>query len=282
MAKPIKICADSTCDLPKDLLEKYNIDVFALPVNLGDKPCLDGVDVHPDDLYEYYRRTGKLTTTSAPSPTMCEDWYRPYVEQGYAVIHFSISSEMTVTHANHKAGAAAFEDVYPVDSRSLSSGMGMLAIRAAKMVQEGKSVEEILAAVNELRDHIEVSFVLDQLEYMWKGGRCSGVAALGANVLKLKPCIEVRDAKMGVTKKYRGNLASVHMQFLEDKLKGRSDLDLDTIFITHSRIDPSYIEAVSNKIRELQPFANIIPTDASCSVCNHCGPNTLGIIYMTK
>lgn len=282
MAKPIKICADSTCDLPKELLEKYDIDVFALPVNLGDKPCLDGVDVQPEDLYEYYEKTGKLTTTSAPSPTMCEEFYRPYAEKGYAVIHFSISSEMTVTHNNAKAGAAAFDDIYPVDSRSLSSGMGMLAIKASKMAKEGKSVEEILAAVEALRDHIEVSFILDKLEYMWKGGRCSGVTALGANMLRLKPCIEVRDAKMGVTKKYRGNLAAVHLEFFEDKLKDRDDLDLDTIFITHSRIDPSYVDAAVKKIRSLQPFANVVPTDASCSVCNHCGPNTLGIIYMTK
>lgn len=282
MAKKVKICADSTCDLTPELLQQYDIDVFALPVNLGDKPCLDGVNVQPEDLYEYYRTTGKLTTTSAPSAVEYQEFFKPYAEKGLAVIHFSISSEMTITHQNCRTAAADFEDFYAIDSRSLSSGMGRLAIEAAVLAQQGLEAGEIVDQINAMRNKMEVSFILDTLEYMWKGGRCSGVTALGANMLKLKPCIEVRDGKMEVGKKYRGHLGNVHDAYIEAKLKGRTDLDLSSIFITHSGIEQQYIDRAVAKIRQVQPFAEIQVTRAGCSVSNHCGPGTLGIIYMTK
>lgn len=281
--KKVKICADSTCDLTPELLEKYNIDVFALPVNLGDKPCLDGVDVHPEDLYQYYRSTGKLTTTAAPSPVECREFYRKYAEEGLAVIHFSISSEMTITHANHRLGAEEFEDIYPVDSYSLSSGMGRLALEAAALAQQGYDVPTILQKVEEMKSHIEVSFILDTLEFLWKGGRCSGLSALGANMLRLKPCIEVKEGKMVVGKKFRGSLSHVHEEYITQRLKDRTDLRLDKIFITHSGgLDQSVIDAAVKKVRELQHFDEVYVTRAGCSVSNHCGPGTLGLIYMTK
>ncbi len=263
-------------------MERYEIDTFALPVNLGDKPCLDGVDVQPDDLYEYYRTTGKLTTTSAPSVLEYHDFFKPYAEQNLSVIHFSISSEMTITHQNCRTATEEFEDFYAIDSRSLSSGMGRLAIEAAMMAQEGMEAPAIVEKINGMRGKMEVSFILDTLEYMWKGGRCSGVTALGANMLKLKPCIEVKDGKMEVGKKYRGHLGNVHDEYIETKLKGRTDLDLSRIFITHSGIEQQYLNRAVAKVRQVQPFGEVIVTRAGCSVSNHCGPGTLGIIFMKK
>ena len=278
MAKKVKICADSTCDLSPELLSQYDIDVFALPVNLGEKACLDGIDVQPDDLYQYYRTTGKLSTTSAPSMPEYLEFFKKYVEQGVAVIHFSISSEMTITHNNCRMAAETLPDVYAIDTQSLSSGMGRLAIEAAKMAQEGMDAERI----NQKKNLVEVSFILDTLEFLWKGGRCSGLSAMGANLLKLKPCIEVKDGKMVVGKKYRGQLGNVHGEYIENCLKGRTDLDLSLIFITHSGIEQQYIDRAVAKVKQVQPFQEVIVTKAGCSVSSHCGPGTLGIIYMRK
>lgn len=282
MAKKVKICADSTCDLTPELLTRYDIDVFALPVNLGDKPCLDGVNVQPNDLYEYYRTTGKLTTTSAPSSVEYIEFFKKYVEQGVAVIHFSISSEMTITHNNCRMAAETLPDIYAIDSRSLSSGMGRLAVEAAIMAEQGMDAPAIVEQINRIKEHVEVSFILDTLEFLWKGGRCSGLSAMGANLLKLKPAIEVKDGKMVVGKKYRGHLGNVHDEYIETKLKGRTDLQLDRIFITHSGIEQQYIDRAVAKVKQVQPFGEVIVTRAGCSVSNHCGPGTLGIIYMTK
>ena len=282
MAKKVKICADSTCDLSPELLSQYDIDVFALPVNLGERACLDGVDVQPDDLYDYYRTTGKLSTTSAPSMPEYLEFFKKYVEQGVAVIHFSISSEMTITHNNCRMAAETLPDVYAIDTQSLSSGMGRLAIEAAKMAQEGLDAETIVERINQKKDLVEVSFILDTLEFLWKGGRCSGLSAMGANLLKLKPCIEVKDGKMVVGKKYRGQLGNVHSEYIENCLKGRTDLDLSLIFITHSGIEQQYIDRAVAKVKQVQPFQEVIVTKAGCSVSSHCGPGTLGIIYMRK
>ena len=282
MAKKVKICADSTCDLSPELLSQYDIDVFALPVNLGEKACLDGIDVQPDDLYQYYRTTGKLSTTSAPSMPEYLEFFKKYVEQGVAVIHFSISSEMTITHNNCRMAAETLPDVYAIDTQSLSSGMGRLAIEAAKMAQEGMDAESIVERINQKKNLVEVSFILDTLEFLWKGGRCSGLSAMGANLLKLKPCIEVKERKMVVGKKYRGQLGNVHGEYIENCLKGRTDLDLSLIFITHSGIEQQYIDRAVAKVKQVQPFQEVIVTKAGCSVSSHCGPGTLGIIYMRK
>ena len=282
MAKKVKICADSTCDLSPELLSQYDIDVFALPVNLGEKACLDGIDVQPDDLYQSDRTTGKLSTTSAPSMPEYLEFFKKYVEQGVAVIHFSISSEMTITHNNCRMAAETLPDVYAIDTQSLSSGMGRLAIEAAKMAQEGMDAESIVERINQKKNLVEVSFILDTLEFLWKGGRCSGLSAMGANLLKLKPCIEVKDGKMVVGKKYRGQLGNVHGEYIENCLKGRTDLDLSLIFITHSGIEQQYIDRAVAKVKQVQPFQEVIVTKAGCSVSSHCGPGTLGIIYMRK
>ncbi len=277
----VKIVADSTCDLSPEVLEQYQIEVIPLPVNLGDKPCLDGVDVHPADLFEYVRETGKLPTTSAPTPAYYEELYQKWTEEGYSVVHFSISLAFTVTHNIAKMAAQSFPNVYPVDSRNISAGMGILAIQAARLRDQGLSAQEIANRVRAMTDRVQTSFILDTLQYMYKGGRCTGVAALGANLLNLKPCIEVQDGAMEVGKKYRGKLESVLEQYTEARLKGKSHLDLDQILIAHCYVDQKILDRVIQKIKECQPFREILVLDTGCSVSVHCGPNTLGLIYMT-
>lgn len=282
MEHKIKIVADSTCDLSPELIERYGIEIIALPVNLGDRPYLDGVDVFPQDLFDYTKSTGKLPTTSAPTPAYYEDFYKSWTQEGYSVVHFSISLAFTVTHNIARMAAENYPEVYPVDSRNISSGMGILALCAAQMRDEGVPAAQIAERCRALTDKVQTSFILDTLEYMYKGGRCTGVQALGANLLNLKPCIEVQNGSMGVTRKYRGSLGSVLEQYTEQKLKGRTDLDLKRILITHCYAEPELIARVTNKIKELQPFEEIIVTPTGCSVAVHCGPNTLGLIFMTK
>ena len=278
----IILSADSTCDLNSDLLERYGIETIALPVNLGDKACLDGIDVHTPDLFAYYKETGKLPTTSAPTPAYYEDFYQKWTGEGFEVVHLSISGEMTVTPNIARMAAENFPDVYPVDSRNVSSGMGMLAVYAAELRDQGLSAAEIADKVREQSKKVRTAFVISTLLYMYKGGRCTGVQMLGANLLNLKPCIEVQDGKMGVTKKYRGNLESVVCQMITDKLTNGEKLNPSRIMIAHYDAGEKVLAAAQKKIRELAPFQEIDINDTGCSVSVHCGPGTLGIIYMVQ
>ena len=278
----VKIVADSTCDLNSGLLQKYNIETIALPVNLGDKACLDGIDVHTPDLFQYYKESGKLPTTSAPTPAYYEDFYRKWTEEGYDVVHFSISAEMTVTPNIAKMAAENFPNVHPVDSRNVSCGMGILAVQAAVLRDQGLSAGEIEEKVLALRGKIRTSFVISTLEYLHKGGRCTGIQALGANLLNLKPCIEVQNGKMDVTKKYRGKLESVALSMIQDKLGSDEDVDLSRLYIACYDVPEETLKACKDKILSLRKFENLEVNTTGCSVAVHCGPGTIGIIYMAK
>ena len=282
MQNKVKIVADSTCDLSDELVERYQITVVPLPVNLGDRPCMDGVDVHTDDVFNYYRETKKLPTTSAPTPAYYEEFYKKWTEEGYDVVHFNISLAFTVTHNIARMAAENFPNIHPVDSRNLSTGMGSLAIYAAELRDQGLSAEEIAEKSRAMAKNVRTSFVLDTLEFMHKGGRCTGVQALGANLFNLKPCIEVKDGAMEVGKKYRGNLGNVLEQYVENRLAGKADIDEDRIFITHSGVSEDILKRVIGKIRQYQNFKEILVTYTGCSVAVHCGPNTMGLIYRVK
>ena len=282
MSNKVKIVADSTCDLNEGLLSQYGIETIALPVNLGDKACLDGVDVHTPDLFEYYRQTGKLPTTSAPTPAYYEEFYQKWTDEGYDVVHLSISGEMTVTPNIARMAAEHFSNVYPVDSRNVSSGMGILAVYAAELRDKGLSAAEIADAVREQSKKIRTAFVISTLLYMYKGGRCTGVQMLGANLLNLKPCIEVQDGKMGVTKKYRGSLEHVVCQMIRDKLTNGEEIDPSRMMIAHYDAGDKVVEAAKKTCLSLVPFRSFDVNGTGCSVSVHCGPGTLGIIYMVK
>jgi EDD domain protein, DegV family len=282
MERKVKIVADSTCDLNAELLKRYDIEVIPLNVNLGDQSYLDGVTVHTPDLFEYYNKTGKLPTTSAPTPAYYEDFYRRWTDEGCEVVHFSISSELTVTPNIAKMAAEKFGNVYPVDSRNVSSGMGIMAVKAAELRDAGVPAAEIAKTVAAMAGKVRTSVVISTLLYMYKGGRCTGLQALGANLLNLKPGMDVLNGKLELTRKYRGALEKVLCQMVEDKLKGADDIDLSRIMIINYDVKDSTIEAVKAKIREYQDFQEIIVNDCGCSVSVHCGPGTLGIIYMVK
>ena len=281
-SKKVIVISDSTCDLSPDLIEKYNIKIVPMSVTLGDKLYTDGVDITPDEIYAYFEENGTLPKTSAINMTDFCDVFEPYVNDGYAIICFTISSEMSTTFNNCRLAAEEFEDVYPIDSHNLSTGIGLTVLKAAEMAQNGESAENIVAAINAMIDCVDASFVIDKLNYLHKGGRCSSVAALGANLLKLKPCIEVKEGKMGVGKKYRGKYGDVLKEYVTERLANADDIELDRIFITHAGCDEQIVNAVYEQVKNALPFKEVLITRAGCTVSSHCGPDTLGILFVRK
>ncbi len=280
--KKIAITSDSTTDLNRELIERYNIGILPLLVTLGDKTYTDGVDIDADFIYDYHSKTGELPKTSAVNIPAATDFFEKYVNEGNAVIHFTISSEMSSTYQNCSIAASEFEDVYVIDTKNLSTGGGLLVIAAAEMAQKGMDAKEIAEAVTKLADNIDASFVIDSLEYLHKGGRCSAVAAFGANLLKLKPCITVKNGKMGVEKKYRGKYIDVLKEYTIDRLTNESDIDLDRVFITHAGCDDEVVNTVVDAVKKALPFKEVFITRAGCTVSSHCGRNTLGVLFIRK
>ena len=279
----VKIISDSTCDLSKELLEKYDISIVPLYVVMNDETKRDGLEVTPEDIYEYVDKNGRLPSTSAANIGDYLDTFKYWREQGYEVVHFDISSVFSSTHHNACMAAEEVGGVYVVDSRNLSTGQGLAVLYGAEMAQNGKSAKEIYDECTALTSKIEASFVVDSIDYLYKGGRCSALAAFGANLLKLKPCIEVKDGKMNPGKKYRGNISRVMLNYVEERLRGRDDIDKSRIFITHTKCSEEDVEAVRQKILEICPdFKEILETTAGCTVTTHCGPNTLGILFIRK
>lgn len=278
----IKITADSTCDLTPELLDRYDVELVPLSVILNDKLLKDGLEVTPDDLYRHVEATGNLPTTSANSVGEYQDLFARLSPQHDAVIHINISAEFSSCYQNACIAAEEFDNVYVVDSRNLSTGHGHVVIEAALAAQRGMSAPEIVDFLNDLTGRVEASFVLDQLAYMVKGGRCSAVTALGANLLKLKPCIEVKDGKMGVVKKYRGSFAKVLGEYVKDRLDSREDVLYERIFITYSSEMPEIVDSVRDAVKQYGSFAEVLETRAGCTVSSHCGPNTLGILFIRK
>ena len=277
-----KITADSTCDLGRDLIERYDIGILPLYVQLGEKTYRDGIDIQPDDIYAHVAAGGGLATTAAVN---LADYVRTFTELSDRydfVIHVNISSDFSCSHQNAKLAAADLPNVYVVDSRNLPTGHGHIVLEAARMAAEGMGPEEIVQQLEALTARVDASFILEQLEYMKKSGRCSAVALLGANLLKLRPCIEVKDGKMGVGKKYRGSFEKCLVQYITDKLGARSDLELRRVFITHSGLPEEMVQKAVETVQKLQPFDEICVTRAGCTVSSHCGPGTIGVLYIRK
>lgn len=280
--KKVLITRDSTSDLPPELVEKYNIKTIPLIVNLGDKSYRDSVDITPDDIYKYHEEHGILPKTAAVNVDDMINFFKPFVDEGYSIVHFAISSTMSSTYQNSCIAADEFEDVYVVDTKNLSTGEGLLVLKAVEWANEGLSAKEIYDKLSTLIPLVDASFVIDSLEYLHKGGRCSALAAFGANVLKLKPCIEVKDGSMGVSKKYRGKYAETLKQYVADRLTDYSNIDLDRVFITHAGCDDEIVNQVVSQVKETAPFKELIVSRAGCTISSHCGQNTLGVIYIRK
>ena len=279
----IRITSDSTCDLSRELVDRFGATITPLYVNMDGKPLRDQIDVKPQDIFDYFERTGELCFTSACNIGEYLDAFTALRKEYDAVIHLSISSEFSSSYQNALLAAQELENVYVVDSRNLSSGHGCLVIHACEMAAKGMDADAIVDALKTEIDKIDVSFILDQLEYLRKGGRCSSVAALGANLLKLKPCIEVVDGKMQVGKKYRGAFDKCVDQYIRDRFAEANKLDLSRVFLTFAGISAETQELACNVIREcIGNDAEIILSEAGCTVSCHCGPGTLGIILVRK
>ena len=282
MSKPVMITADSTCDLSEELLSRYKVKILPLTILLGEESFLDGAHYTPADMYSRYRADGTLPKTAAPSLQQINEFFAPILAQGYEIVHLDISSELSSTCNNARIVSSELEGVYVVDSRMLSTGVGLLVIEGAECRDKGMSAAEIAAHLTALTEKVDTSFVLDTLEFMWKGGRCSGVAALGANLLKLKPALEMKDGKLGVYKKYRGSINSVYRQYITERLSGKQ-IRPGHVFITESgEIDQSVIDELEALVRQLIPVKEIHHTIAGCTVSSHCGPKTLGVLFINE
>lgn len=278
----IKITTDSTCDLPAKLLEEYDITVTPLGIVMGDGLYRDGVDISIADIAAHVDAGGEITTTSAVSIGEYHDLFSGLLQRYDTVIHINLGAEFSCCHQNAKLAAMDLSGVYVVDSANLTVGIGALAVAAARAAQAGKSVQEIVDMLEDLKTRAEVSFVLDRLDYMKKGGRCSTVMALGANLLKLHPCIEVVNGRMSVTKKYRGSMQKVVSDFYHDRLDGREDIDLSQVWLVDTAFTPELPGLTREIVKADGRFAEVFESKAGCTIFSHCGPETVGLVFFRK
>ena len=279
----IKILSDSTCDLSPALLEEFNVTLVPLTVIKNDKEFKDGIDITPADIFEHVANGGSLCTTSANSVGEYQDIFERYAKEYDGVIHINISSHFSSCYQNACLAAEDYPNVRVIDSKNLSTGQGLVVLKACELAKTCEDLDAIAAELNEFTGKVEASFLLDQLKYMVKGGRCSAVVALGANLLNLKPCIEVKDGKMSVVKKYRGSYAKCLASYVKDRLAGREEnLQHSHLFVTKTPVTDECYTAVMNVVNENNYFDRIYETDAGCTVSCHCGPGTLGVLFVRK
>lgn len=278
----IKITTDSTCDLPEALLREYDITVLPLGIVKGEGLFRDGVDIHPADIAAHVDASGAITTTNAVNTADYLDCFSRLLRTCDAVVHVNLGSKISSCHQNARIAAAELSNVYVADSDNITVGMGELVLRAARAARAGHTPEEILAELEDLRRRMEVSFVLDRLDYMKRGGRCSAVTAIGANLLKLHPCIEVVDGKLAVTKKYRGSMERVVSDYLHDRLDGRDDIDTERIWLVDSAFGPELADAARAVLQADGRFGEILESKAGCTIFSHCGPNTVGLAILRR
>ena len=279
----IKIAADSTCDLSKDLIERYNISILPLHILLGEDEYNDGINITSDEIYAWSDANKTTPRTSAPSIKEAIELFRELTADGSEVISFSISSSMSASNNVMRLAAEELEledTIHIVDSANLSTGIGHLVIEAATMAANGMSAKDILAELESLKPRVRASFVVDTLTYLHRGGRCSGLAALAGGALKLHPRIDVVDGKMGASKKYRGKMNHVIITYVKELAEELLKAKPDRVFITHSGCDAELVESVREYLESLHVFGEILETRAGGVISSHCGPGTLGVLYI--
>lgn len=277
----IKICADSTCDLSNDILEQYNISIMPLHVSLGDKDCLDGITIQPQDIYDYYTATKKLPKSGARSAEEYSEFFKGILAEGYdAIVHFTISADMSASYANAEIASHDFDNVFVVDSRQLSTGIGLLVLDACDMAKLGLSAKEIHERAVSRTKATKSSFIVDTLEFLYKGGRCSSLVYLGANLLQIKPCLEVKDGLIGVESKPIGRYRRCVAKYCENIRKKITNPDTKRCFVTHTKMDEGIAEEVVATVKSWGIFDQVLETTAGCTVTTHCGANTIGILYI--
>lgn len=277
----IAISSESTIDLNLEQLKEYDIHSVPFSVILGSESYLDGIDIDCNGVYKYVKENNQLPKTSAVNQYQYEEHFSNLKKEYEAIIHISFSSELSSAYRNAVLAAEEVKDVYVIDSRSLSSGIALLAIYVSKLVKEGKDLSEIIEAVSARVNDVQASFVLQNIEYLYKGGRCSKMAVLGANLFHICPQIIVKDGKMDAGKKYRGKFINVVGQYVDDTLAQFDHPDLEEVFITDSGLDDSenILNMVKDKLTK-RGFKNIHFGKAGCTIASHCGPNCIGILYI--
>ena len=275
----IAISIDSACDLPKEVIKENNIFCMPYFVTMGEEEYRDGINVTSADLFKFVKEKGVLPKTGAPSAEMFKEYFSDILKSYDAVIHIGLSDKMTSAFANARLGAEELKNVYLIDSMSLSSGIALLALKCVEKVKQGKQPEQIVEELNALRPYVQVSFLVDTLKYLHKGGRCSSLALIGATILMLKPQISVINGEMKVTKKYMGGINGCLKKYVEDMLK-KSSPDLSVAFVTHS--SPMEISSkICDRLREYG-FKQVYDVNASSTISSHCGPGTLGILFINQ
>ncbi len=277
----VVITADSICDLGPELVQRYDVKIIPLYVNLGEDSFKDGTEMNPSKIYEYVEEKKQLPKTSAASIPDYMEFFSQFTKEGYDVVHFNISSTMSVTHQNARMAAEEVEgNVYVIDSANLSTGTGLLVLDAADLREEGRSAAEIAGEIAKRIPLVRASFVVDQLDYLKMGGRCSSVAALGANLMKFHPLISVEEGKMGAGKKYRGGIDTVMVQYAKEVLSANLDkMNKKRCFVTHTKTAPETVEKVKAVVLETGIFEEVLETEAGCVITSHCGPGTLGVLF---
>ena len=281
----IKIVSDSTSDLSKELIEKYDIQIVPLHILLGEKEYLDGVDITPDDIYAWADANNDTPKTSAIGFEEAINIMKPIVGTDDEMIVFTISGKMSTTINVFRMVAEELEienQISVIDSENLSTGSGLLILKAATMAKEGKSRAEICQVIEALKGKVRASFVVDTLTYLHRGGRCSSIAALAGGVLKLHPKIVVTDGAMSADKKYRGKIGKAIVDYVKDIEVALKEADTERVFITHSGCDQELLDKVYEYLKELNHFDEILITRAGGVISSHCGPGTLGVLYLSK
>lgn len=276
----IKILSDSTCDLSQELLNKYNIALVPLTVIKAGESFKDGVDITPTEIFAHVAAGGDLCSTTAMNVGEYIEHFGKYAGEYDGVLHINIGSGFSCSYQNACLAAEEFDNVRVVDSQNLSTGQGLIVLKACQLAKECTTLDELHEKVQQYASRVEASFLLDQLAYMVKGGRCSSVVALGANLLNLKPCIEVKGGKLSVVKKYRGNYAKCLANYVKDRLSNRDDLERETLFVTRTPVSDDCLNAVKDAVDIYADFENIYWTKAGCTVSCHCGPGTLGVLFV--
>ncbi|MBR6332357.1 MAG: DegV family protein [Dehalococcoidales bacterium] len=282
MVKKIALTADSTCDLPKELQAKYNITLVPLTVTMDSSSYRDGIDLVYTDLFAFFDRTKKLPKTSAPSPALYQEVFQRLTDQDYEIIHLSLDSELSSSYNNACFIAQEFPNVHVIDTKNICGSASLMLLQAAKMVEAGNTVEEIIAEIERMVPLAHTSFVIDTLTYLYRGGRCSALAMLASSVLVVKPCIEMHDGVMSVGKKYRRPPKQLVKQYLTDMLTG-VDVDKDApIFLANTYYNEELADYAYSILKEDFGFKEILTGKAGSIISTHCGPNTIGLFFISR
>ena len=281
--KEIVITTDSTCDLGEAILAERNIFQLPLSVTLGERTYRDGIDIVPADIFRYFEQTGDLPKTSAPSVGEYEEFFRSFTDSGKTVVHLNISAKASGSHSFALAAAKNIgKNVFVVDSHALSTGQGLLVLKACDLRDAGKSAREIADELVALRDKVNTSFIPDTLLYLYKGGRCSTMSYYGSKVLSIHPLIAMKDGQLYPKRKYMGAMTRCLKKYIGDLAEEYPDYDPTRCFITHSNADAELVQSAKALVASMFRFDEVLETVAGSIITSHCGRNTIGVLFISK